>query len=117
MTDIQGWREIASAVCSETLLVCSGERQVNVRSGLFPDDTVLCFDSREQFEETLERCRYALQRRGMKVSETGGRRTRHRCSEGGLVHIPEVSYAIRGLKECEKNRSNSEREAGDRKPS
>lgn len=51
----------------------------------------------------------------MKVSETGGRRTRHRCSEGGLVHIPEVSYAIRGLKECEKNRSNSERDRTDRR--
>ncbi|KAK3506359.1 hypothetical protein QTP70_011304 [Hemibagrus guttatus] len=37
---------------------------------MFPDDIVICSESREQVEEKLERWRFALERRGMKVSRS-----------------------------------------------
>ena len=35
---------------------------------MFADDIVICSESKEQVEEKLERWRYALERRGMKVN-------------------------------------------------
>ena len=38
------------------------------RTMMFADDIVICSESKEQVEEKLERWRYALERRGMKVN-------------------------------------------------
>ena len=35
---------------------------------MFADDIVICSESKEHAEEKLESCRYALERRGMKVN-------------------------------------------------
>ena len=37
-----------------------------------PDDIVICSESRQQLEENLERWRFTLEKRGMKVSEQKG---------------------------------------------
>ncbi|KAK3507530.1 hypothetical protein QTP70_028078, partial [Hemibagrus guttatus] len=49
-------------------------RQESPWTMMFADDIVICSESREQVEENLERWRFALERRGMKVSR---RRTQH----------------------------------------
>ncbi|KAK3547963.1 hypothetical protein QTP70_001627 [Hemibagrus guttatus] len=41
-------------------------RQESPWTMMFSDDIVICSESREQVEENLERCRFALERRGMK---------------------------------------------------
>ncbi|KAK3515253.1 hypothetical protein QTP70_013016, partial [Hemibagrus guttatus] len=43
-------------------------RQESSWTMMFADDIVICSESREQVEENLERWRFALERRGMKVS-------------------------------------------------
>ncbi|MCJ8739625.1 hypothetical protein PDJAM_G00049190 [Pangasius djambal] len=43
---------------------------------MFVDDIVICSESREQVEENLERWRFALERRGMKVSRS---KTEYMC--------------------------------------
>ncbi|KAK3517688.1 hypothetical protein QTP70_015678, partial [Hemibagrus guttatus] len=43
-------------------------RQESPWTLMFADDIVICSESREQVEENLERWRFALERRGMKVS-------------------------------------------------
>ncbi|KAK3548852.1 hypothetical protein QTP70_021037 [Hemibagrus guttatus] len=43
-------------------------RQESPWTMMFADDIVICSESREQVEEKLERWRFALERRGMKVS-------------------------------------------------
>ncbi|MCJ8745309.1 hypothetical protein PDJAM_G00128860 [Pangasius djambal] len=45
-------------------------RQESPYTMMFEDDIVICSESREQVEENLERWRFALERRGMKVSRT-----------------------------------------------
>ncbi|KAK3551351.1 hypothetical protein QTP70_015027 [Hemibagrus guttatus] len=52
-------------------------RQESPWTIMFADDIVICSESREQVEENLERWRFALERRGMKVS-----RIEH-CFTGG----------------------------------
>ena len=47
---------------------------------LFADDIVICEETREEVERTLESWRYALERRGMKVSRSN---TEYLCINGG----------------------------------
>ncbi|KAK3532680.1 hypothetical protein QTP86_027805 [Hemibagrus guttatus] len=47
-------------------------RQESSWTMMFADDLVICSESREQVEENLERWRFVLERRGMKVSGTSG---------------------------------------------
>ncbi|KAK3515300.1 hypothetical protein QTP70_013476 [Hemibagrus guttatus] len=47
-------------------------RQESTWTMMFADDIVICSESREQVEENLERWRFALERRGMKVSRKCG---------------------------------------------
>ena len=46
---------------------------------LFADDIVICKETREEVEQRLESCRYALERRGMKVSRS---KTEYLCING-----------------------------------
>ena len=47
---------------------------------LFADDIVICEETREEVEQRLESWRYALERRGMKVSRS---KTEYLCINGG----------------------------------
>ncbi|KAK3530942.1 hypothetical protein QTP70_006501 [Hemibagrus guttatus] len=51
-------------------------RQESPWTMMFSDDIVICSESREQVEENLERWRFALERRGMKVSRS---KTEYMC--------------------------------------
>ncbi|KAK3570304.1 hypothetical protein QTP86_017185 [Hemibagrus guttatus] len=51
-------------------------RQESSWTMMFSDDIVICSESREQVEENLERWRFALERRGMKV---GRSKTEYMC--------------------------------------
>ncbi|KAK3556905.1 hypothetical protein QTP70_022400, partial [Hemibagrus guttatus] len=51
-------------------------RQESPWTMMFADDIVICSESREQVEENLERWRFALERRGMKV---GRSKTEYMC--------------------------------------
>ncbi|KAK3556567.1 hypothetical protein QTP70_010634 [Hemibagrus guttatus] len=51
-------------------------RQESPWTIMFGDDIVICSESREQVEENLERWRFALERRGMKVSRS---KTEYMC--------------------------------------
>ncbi|KAK3530789.1 hypothetical protein QTP70_002822 [Hemibagrus guttatus] len=51
-------------------------RQESPWTMMFADDIVICSESREQVEEYLERWRFALERRGMKVSHS---KTEYMC--------------------------------------
>ena len=63
-------------------------RQESPWTMMFADDIVICSESREQLEENLERWRYALERRGMKVNTC---KTEYMCvnerEAGGTVRI------------------------------
>ena len=58
---------------------------------MFADDIVICSESREQVEESLERWGYALEGRGMKVIRS---KTEYMCLNGredsGMVRIQRV---------------------------
>ncbi|KAK3542975.1 hypothetical protein QTP70_008094, partial [Hemibagrus guttatus] len=51
-------------------------RQESPWTMMFADDIVICSESREQMEENLERWRFALERRGIKVSRS---KTEYMC--------------------------------------
>ncbi|MCJ8739195.1 hypothetical protein PDJAM_G00044620 [Pangasius djambal] len=51
-------------------------RQESPCTMMFADDIVICSESREQVEENLERWRFALERRGVKVSRS---KTEYMC--------------------------------------
>ncbi|KAK3548355.1 hypothetical protein QTP70_010717, partial [Hemibagrus guttatus] len=51
-------------------------RQESPWTMMFADDIVICSENREQVEENLERWRFALERRGMKVSRS---KTEYMC--------------------------------------
>ncbi|KAK3535778.1 hypothetical protein QTP70_021098, partial [Hemibagrus guttatus] len=51
-------------------------RQESPWTMMFADDIVICIESREQVEENLERWRFALERRGMKVNRS---KTEYMC--------------------------------------
>ncbi|KAK3559357.1 hypothetical protein QTP86_012766 [Hemibagrus guttatus] len=51
-------------------------RQESPWTMMFADDIVICSESREQVEENLERWRFALERRGMRVSRS---KTEYMC--------------------------------------
>ncbi|KAK3519034.1 hypothetical protein QTP70_016148 [Hemibagrus guttatus] len=63
-------------------------RQESPWTMMFADDIVICSESREQVEENLERWRFALERRGMKVSHS---KTEYMCvnerEESGTVRL------------------------------
>ena len=60
-------------------------RQESPWTMMFVDDIVLCSDSRQQVEAELEKWRHALERRGMKVSQS---KTKYLCmnEKGGQWH-------------------------------
>ncbi|KAK3519256.1 hypothetical protein QTP70_023102 [Hemibagrus guttatus] len=72
-------------------------RQESPWTMMFADDIVICSESREQVEENLERWRFALERRGMKVSCTvmtgktsrAGKMLQDRSyKEAAVTHLP-----------------------------
>ncbi|KAK3536420.1 hypothetical protein QTP86_008867 [Hemibagrus guttatus] len=62
-------------------------RQESPWTMMFADDIVICSESREQVEENLERWRFALERRGMKVS---------RIQSNGECGNEKISARIKG---------------------
>ncbi|KAK3533449.1 hypothetical protein QTP70_022252, partial [Hemibagrus guttatus] len=67
---VQDMYERSRTVLSEEI------RQESPWTMMFADDIVICSESREQVEENLERWRFALERRGMKVSRS---KTEYMC--------------------------------------
>ncbi|KAK3566085.1 hypothetical protein QTP86_025540 [Hemibagrus guttatus] len=65
-------------------------RQESPWTMMFSDDIVICSESREQVEENLERWRFVLERRGMKVSR---RKTEYMCvNEREVKKVQEFKY-------------------------
>ena len=74
---LQSGGRTASRIGPEPILVAmvmdrlmDGVRQQSPWTMIFADDIVFYSESREQFEEDLERLRYVLEKRAMKVSHS-----------------------------------------------
>ncbi|KAK3570513.1 hypothetical protein QTP86_020086 [Hemibagrus guttatus] len=95
-------------------------RQESPWTMMFADDIVICSESREQVEENLERWRFALERRGTKVSRS---KTEYMCvneREGSgtvrlqgeeVTKVQEFKYlgsTVQSNGECGKERRESE---------
>ncbi|KAK3539937.1 hypothetical protein QTP70_019581 [Hemibagrus guttatus] len=69
-------------------------RQESPWTMMFADDIVICSESREQVEENLERWRFALERRGMKVSRS---KTEYMCVSSALDVKSGLKVAVKKL--------------------
>ncbi|KAK3546933.1 hypothetical protein QTP86_005126 [Hemibagrus guttatus] len=73
-------------------------RQVSPWTMMFADDIVICSESREQVEENLERWRFALERRGMKVS---GIQSNGECGKEVKKRVQAETVSLRKRQESE----------------
>lgn len=74
---VQGGGGFTPKISSEPFLVWLKDKigQESLRTVMFADYIVICSESAEQVEVTLERWKYVLERSGMKVSRTSFRIT------------------------------------------
>ncbi|KAK3546774.1 hypothetical protein QTP86_001526 [Hemibagrus guttatus] len=73
-------------------------RQESPWTMVFADDIVICSESREQVEENLERWRFALERRGMKVS---GIQSNGKCGKEVKKRVQAETVSLRKRQESE----------------
>ncbi|MCJ8740989.1 hypothetical protein PDJAM_G00065450 [Pangasius djambal] len=74
------WERLVEARLRKVVEICEQQYGFMPRKSpytmVFADDIVICSESREQVEENLERWRFALERRGMRVSRS---KTEYMC--------------------------------------
>ncbi|KAK3537553.1 hypothetical protein QTP70_013786 [Hemibagrus guttatus] len=75
-----------------------GVRQESPWTMMFADDIVICSESREQVEENLERWRFALERRGMKVSRI---QSNGECAKEVKKRVQAETVSLRKRQESE----------------
>ena len=93
MADVTGGSGTASRISTESFLICYGDAQTKSPWTIMSaDDIVICSENRKQVEENLERLRYVLDKRGMKVSHS---KTKYMC-----VNEKDLSGTVR-LQEAE----------------
>ncbi|KAK3549709.1 hypothetical protein QTP86_007157 [Hemibagrus guttatus] len=94
-------------------------RQESPWTMMFADDIVICSESREQVEESLERWRFALERRGMKVSRSkaeymcvnereGSGTSNGECGKEVKKRVQAETVSLRKRQESELERKESE---------